>query len=67
MVASEDSVGLCVHCRYSRTVRGRRSLFWFCERSRTDPQFVKYPRLPVLECAGFEPKDAAKAGEDSAT
>jgi len=60
--AESDSVGLCARCRYSRNVQGRRSLFWFCERSRTDPQFVKYPRLPVVECPGFEPKDPSSAG-----
>jgi len=63
--AEPESVGLCVRCRYSRTVRGRRSLFWFCERSRTDPRFVKYPRLPVQECTGFEPNDPPEPGAGS--
>jgi hypothetical protein len=63
--AEPDSVGLCFRCRYGRTVRGRRSLFWFCERSRTDPRFVKYPRLPVQECTGFEPKDPADPVTDA--
>lgn len=46
--------GLCATCRHSRTVRGSRSTFWMCERSRTDPSFPRYPRLPVLECRGYE-------------
>jgi hypothetical protein len=25
-----------------------------CERSKTDERFPKYPRLPVLECFGYE-------------
>jgi hypothetical protein len=25
-----------------------------CERSKTDPRYPKYPRLPVKECAGWE-------------
>ena len=25
-----------------------------CERSKTDPSFPKYPRVPVLECRGYE-------------
>lgn len=25
-----------------------------CERSRTDERFAKYPRLPVLQCVGYE-------------
>jgi hypothetical protein len=33
-----------------------------CERSKTDPAYPKYPRLPVLECAGFEKrKDAPRS------
>jgi hypothetical protein len=31
-----------------------------CERSKTDPAYPKYPRLPVLECAGFEPRKPEK-------
>ena len=49
-------VGLCFGCRHSRTVTSRTSLFWMCELSRTDPRFDKYPRLPVVACAGFEPR-----------
>jgi hypothetical protein len=33
-----------------------------CGRSRHDPRFARYPRLPVLRCAGFEPGTAG-AGE----
>ena len=47
-------VGLCFDCRNARIVRGRRSRFWYCELSRIDDRFVKYPRLPVVECAGYE-------------
>jgi hypothetical protein len=31
-----------------------------CERSRTDERFPKYPRLPVLECVGWEQRRAPK-------
>jgi hypothetical protein len=24
-----------------------------CERSKTDPSYPKYPRLPVKRCAGY--------------
>jgi len=27
-----------------------------CERSKTDDRFAKYPRLPVLQCVGYEPR-----------
>ena len=30
-----------------------------CERSRTDERFPKYPRLPVVECVGWERRNAA--------
>ena len=48
--------GLCAACRHARTVETRRgSRFLLCDRSRTEPRFARYPRLPVLECDGFDP------------
>jgi hypothetical protein len=35
-----------------RNTRG--STFSLCERSRTDPAFPRYPRLPVKRCHGYE-------------
>ena len=29
-----------------------------CERSKTDPDFPRYPRLPVLSCRGFQQRGA---------
>jgi hypothetical protein len=47
--------GLCATCRHSRVVTsGRGSVFRLCERSRTDPRFPRYPRLPVVRCDGYE-------------
>jgi len=55
--------GLCDGCRHQRLVRNTRgSVFSLCERSRTDPAYPRYPRLPVLECGGHEPR----AGRDGA-
>jgi hypothetical protein len=34
----------------------RGSVFYLCERSAIDASFPKYPRLPVLQCRGYEPK-----------
>jgi hypothetical protein len=49
------NAGLCEMCRFCREIRSDRgSLFYLCERSFTDASFAKYPRLPVLECRGFE-------------
>ena len=41
----------CKHQKLVRTTRG--SVFSMCERSKTDPRYPKYPRLPVKECPGY--------------
>jgi hypothetical protein len=38
-----------------KTARG--SQFWRCTRADVDAAFVRYPQLPVLECAGYEEPD----------
>ena len=60
-----SAVGLCARCRHARTVPSRTSVFWMCERSKTDPRFPKYPRLPVLECIGFQPGEALNPEDGS--
>ena len=55
--------GLCDSCRHQKIIRtGRGSEFSMCERSKTDERFPKYPRLPVLECPGYERRGAAGSG-----
>jgi len=50
------AAGLCDSCRHQQIVRNTRgSSFSLCRRSRTDPAYPRYPRLPVRECAGHEP------------
>jgi hypothetical protein len=52
--------GLCDSCRHQRIVRNTRgSEFSMCERSKTQPEYPKYPRLPVERCPGYEPREAA--------
>jgi len=47
--------GLCDSCVHQRIVKNTRgSAFSLCERSRTDPSFPRYPRLPVTGCRGYE-------------
>ena len=47
--------GLCTDCRFKRLIESDRgSIFYLCERSATDASFPKYPRLPVLQCRGYE-------------
>ncbi|PYV32795.1 MAG: hypothetical protein DMG22_11990 [Acidobacteria bacterium] len=65
---SDPAAGLCSACRHARIVRSDRgSRFYLCERSRTDPRFAMYPRLPVTSCSGFEPRNenAATLRNDS--
>jgi hypothetical protein len=52
--------GLCGTCRYSRLVATKRgSTYRLCERSATDRRFPRYPALPVMRCAGYQPPDPA--------
>jgi len=53
--ARKSTSGLCASCRYARAIESARgSNFILCGRSVTDAAFAKYPRLPVVECAGYE-------------
>jgi hypothetical protein len=45
--------GLCDSCAHQKLVRNTRgSVFSLCLLSRTDSRFPRYPRTPVLSCAG---------------
>ena len=60
MVAGQESerVGLCFRCRHVRIVcTDRGGIFYQCQRSAYDPRYPKYPRLPVLQCPGYESKE----------
>jgi len=49
--------GLCDSCVHQREVRNTRgSTFSLCARSREDPSYPRYPRLPVRSCPGHEPR-----------
>ena len=53
------AVGLCWRCRHVHVVRSRKGgCFYRCERSATDADYPKYPRLPVRSCDGYEPRGA---------
>ena len=57
-------IGLCATCRHARVVHSSHgSTFYLCRLAESDPRFDKYPRLPVLRCAGYEP--AEQAGDSS--
>jgi hypothetical protein len=54
--------GLCADCRHLRLVRSPRSIFVRCALAAVDPLFPRYPRLPVVACAGHQPLGAGPAG-----
>ena len=55
-VMPANAVGLCLNCAHARVVESARgSTFYLCELARSDATFVRYPRLPVLRCAGHLP------------
>jgi GNAT superfamily N-acetyltransferase len=43
-----------------RVASARGSTFYLCARSRIDARFPRYPRLPVLTCAGYDHHDARR-------
>jgi hypothetical protein len=51
----DPSIGLCSDCQHCRMVQSERSAFYLCRLSFTDPEYRKYPPLPVLRCPGYLP------------
>ena len=65
-MSARPPAGLCDGCDHQRLVPNTRgSVFSLCERSRSDERFPRYPRLPVLECTGFEPRPDAPPGTNA--
>jgi hypothetical protein len=60
------NAGLCDDCAHQQLVPNTRgSVFSLCRRSRTEPdRFPRYPRLPVAECAGYEPRAEGAEGAE---
>jgi hypothetical protein len=59
-----EPFGLCDSCRHQRLVRtGRGSVFTMCLRSKAEPAFPKYPRVPVTSCPGHEPRVVGPTAE----
>src|ERR1700691_6303697 len=51
---AQQRVGLCFDCLHSQRIQSPRgSTFYRCKLSDTDPNFAIYPRLRVLQCAGY--------------
>lgn len=50
------AIGICRSCLYVRSIRSARgSEFYLCRRAEFDPEYPRYPPLPVFACRGFEP------------
>lgn len=49
--------GLCLHVRRNTTRRG--ATYLRCTRAAWDERLIRYPRLPVLDCVGFERSEDA--------
>ncbi len=50
-----QAAGLCASCCHVLVIRSDRgSVFYQCRLSFTDSRFPKYPRIPVLSCAGWK-------------
>jgi len=62
----EDArAGLCAGCAHVRRIASSRgSIFYRCERSATDARFPRYPRLPVLQCAGYAPRSVGPPADE---
>lgn len=51
----QSQFGLCADCIYHREiVSGKGSRFLYCLRAESDDRYTKYPRLPVVQCEGYE-------------
>jgi len=46
--------GLCARCVHLELQASPRSVFVRCGLSDLDARFPRYPRLPVLACAGYQ-------------
>jgi hypothetical protein len=54
--AAAADAGLCASCRHAQVIESSRgSRFYLCRKSLEDPAYPRYPRLPVVDCAGFDP------------
>jgi hypothetical protein len=50
--------GLCGSCRHANVnVTRRGTAYLRCLRAEWDDRLVRYPRLPVTSCPGFQPED----------
>jgi hypothetical protein len=48
--------GLCAACQHAKLNETRRGTAYLrCMRAAWDSRLLRYPRLPVAQCVGFDP------------
>ena len=53
--SSSRAAGLCPQCRHVKVIESERgSMFYLCRLSASNPRYDRYPRQPVVFCAGHE-------------
>jgi hypothetical protein len=53
--SDRERFGLCAGCGHRRKIESHKgSTFLYCRLSETDRHYARYPRLPVIQCEGFE-------------
>jgi hypothetical protein len=56
------SFGICDRCAHQRLIRTTRgSVFSMCVLGQADPDWPKYPRMPVLRCPRFAEREGDRA------
>lgn len=56
-------VGLCRRCRFAHVISTDASTFHRCMLHEEAPdRFPRYPKLPVVDCEGFEPGSPERSG-----
>lgn len=61
-----DPVGLCATCAHVKVINNQRgSTFYLCRLAEVDPRFARYPRLPVLRCAGYSSVSSGESVDSS--
>jgi hypothetical protein len=57
------AAGLCAGCRHARVNQTRRGPSYLrCLLASVDAAYPRYPRLPVLRCAGYAPAEDPPVG-----
>jgi len=60
-VREKERAGLCASCLHAHALRSDRdAVFYRCRRADRDPDYPKYPRLPVPACRGFQARPASE-------